>query len=63
MYKEVLRSIEGVGIYPVISLVIFGSFFVGMLTYVVSMRKAHVNKMKNIPLDVQNGETVSLTNE
>ncbi len=63
MYKEVLRSIDGVGVYPMISLVIFTTFFVGMLTYVVSMRKTHVNKMKHIPLDLQNGDTVSLTNE
>ena len=30
MYKEVLRSIEGIEIYPIISLLIFFAFFVGV---------------------------------
>lgn len=51
MKKEVLRSIEGVGIYPVVSFVIFGLIFLGALVYVIKMNKKHVSKMKDLPLN------------
>jgi hypothetical protein len=51
MYKEVLRSIDGVGIYPVMSFVIFGLFFIGMSVYVFAMKKTKVDDLKQIPLN------------
>ncbi len=51
MYKEVLRTIEGVGIYPVISFVLFGSFFIGMLVYISMMKKDRVDELRNMPLE------------
>lgn len=51
MYKEVLRSIEGVDIYPVVSFVIFGLFFVGMSIYTFGMKKEKVEDLKHIPLN------------
>jgi len=50
MYKEVLRSIEGIGIYPVISLVIFILFFAVLIYWFFKVDKEYLRKMENIPL-------------
>lgn len=60
MYKEVLRSIDGVAIYPIMSLVIFGLFFTALIVYVVKVDKELVQKMKDLPLvDTQKGKIES----
>ncbi|MDX5340773.1 MAG: cbb3-type cytochrome c oxidase subunit 3 [Cyclobacteriaceae bacterium] len=51
MYKEILRSIENVEIYPIISLIIFVVFFVGMFIWVVRVPKSYVDHMKSLPMD------------
>ena len=50
MYKDVLRSIEGIGIYPVISFVIFFAFFIVVFMYIMTVNKEMVSKMSNLPL-------------
>ena len=42
--KHNLTSIDGVSIYPIISLLIFFLFFAFMLTYVIRMKKKEVNE-------------------
>ena len=49
--KQYAESIEGVNIYPMISLVIFFLFFVALLYYVKKMDKARVKEISRIPLD------------
>ena len=49
--KKYAESIDGVSIYPMISLVIFFLFFVALLYYVKKMDKARVNEISRIPLD------------
>ncbi len=50
-FKHYLETIAGISIYPLISLVIFVAFFVGLLWYVFKMSRQHENTMKAIPLD------------
>lgn len=50
MYKEVLRSIDQVAIWPIISLVIFFAFFVGMVWRVYTTDKKLVNEISELPL-------------
>lgn len=50
MYKEVLRGIENIELWPVISLIIFFSFFVGLLWWVFRTDKSYIGYMENIPL-------------
>jgi hypothetical protein len=50
MKKQVLESIEGVGIYPMISFAIFGLFFIATTIYVLKMRKEFVKEMESLPL-------------
>ena len=49
--KQYAESIEGINIYPMISLVIFFLFFVVLLYYVKKMDKERVKEMSRIPLD------------
>ncbi len=51
MYKEILQSIEGVEIYPIISLIVFIVFFVGITIWLLRMKKDYINEMKNLPLN------------
>lgn len=49
--KHNLESIEGVGLYPMISLFIFFTLFIGMLIYVFVMPKSKIEELSNLPLD------------
>ena len=49
--KQYAEGIDGVNIYPMISLVIFFLFFVVLLYYVKKMDKTIVKEISNIPLD------------
>jgi preprotein translocase subunit YajC len=42
---------DGVSIYPMISLLIFVIFFIVVLYYVIRMTKAQVAELSNIPND------------
>ena len=55
MYKEVLQSITGIAIYPLISFVIFFLFFLALLVYVLVVNRQHITAMSMLPLleDVQ----------
>ena len=46
-----LSSISGIGIFPMISLFIFVSFFAFVIVYLIKSDKKHINYMKNIPVD------------
>lgn len=50
MYKDVLQSIEGIGLYAVISLTIFVLFFTTVFLWVFRIRKPHAEHMGSMPL-------------
>lgn len=50
-------SIEGIDLYPMISLMIFFLFFVAVLYYVKKLDKGFVADMDHLPLD--GGETAN----
>ncbi|HLP53599.1 MAG TPA: hypothetical protein VK151_01150 [Fluviicola sp.] len=45
-----LESIMGIGIFPLISLILFFTFFTVLLIYVFRADKQHIRALKNIPL-------------
>jgi cytochrome c oxidase cbb3-type subunit 4 len=49
--KGPLESIDGVGIYPLISLLIFFIFFVALFWWVMTAKKDYINKVSNLPLE------------
>ncbi|SIT03430.1 cytochrome C oxidase Cbb3 [Belliella pelovolcani] len=51
MKKDILSSIENIEIYPIISLLIFVIFFVGMFIWVIRVDKKYINHMKDLPFD------------
>lgn len=51
MYKEVLRSIENVEVFPIISLLIFVLFFVGVTIWAIRVPKEFIDHMSSLPMD------------
>ncbi|HLU89459.1 MAG TPA: hypothetical protein VKZ51_06455 [Cyclobacteriaceae bacterium] len=51
MYKEILRSIENIETMPLISLLVFMLFFIGMFIWVVTVDKKYVEHMKSLPFN------------
>lgn len=49
--KKYAEDIDGINIYPMISLIIFFLFFVVLLYYVKKMDKTKVKEISRIPLD------------
>jgi len=54
MFKEVLQSINGIGVYAIISLIIFILFFVVIVLRLIRMDKNFIIKMERLPLDPEN---------
>ncbi len=48
--KHHMTSIDGIAIYPVISLIIFVLFFIALGVYTIMMRKEKVDYLKGLPL-------------
>ncbi|MES2765431.1 MAG: CcoQ/FixQ family Cbb3-type cytochrome c oxidase assembly chaperone [Bacteroidota bacterium] len=51
MYKNILQSITGIEIYPILSLAIFFGIFACVMIWFFKVSKEHLEKMSNIPLD------------
>lgn len=51
MYQEVLRDIDGIGIFPAVSLVLFVIVFTLVLIYAFRIDRAGVRHMAALPLD------------
>ena len=49
--KNYMESIEGVAIYPMISLLIFFVFFGLLLWWVLTASKNYLDQMSKLPLD------------
>jgi len=49
--KHNMETIAGVAIYPILSLLIFFSFFVGLGIWAFSYKKEKIEEMSRIPLD------------
>lgn len=49
--KGNLENIDGVAIYPIISLLIFFTFFVALYWWVFTTKKEHINEMSHMPLE------------
>jgi cytochrome c oxidase cbb3-type subunit 4 len=53
-----LESITGIGVYPLVSLLIFFLFFIGVTFYVVLARKEYFDILSNLPLRSSETETL-----
>lgn len=48
--KHHMTSIIGIEIFPIIAFVLFFTFFLGMLWYVLAMKRDRVSHMEQMPL-------------
>jgi hypothetical protein len=51
MYQEILRSIEGIGFFPAVSLVLFVAIFTAVVLRALRMDRAGADRLAAIPLD------------
>jgi Ca2+/Na+ antiporter len=51
MYKDILQSIEGISVYPIISLIVFVLFVAVILIWMIKVDKKYINKMENLPFE------------
>jgi cytochrome c oxidase cbb3-type subunit IV len=51
LIKELLQSVEGVSVYPIISLIVFVLFFVIILVWMLKVDKNYIKKMENLPFE------------
>ncbi|HLV40350.1 CcoQ/FixQ family Cbb3-type cytochrome c oxidase assembly chaperone [Xanthomarina sp.] len=56
--KNYMDSIEGIEIFPIISLLIFFTFFVGLFWWVFTAKKDYINEVSDMPLDNQKDQTL-----
>ena len=49
--KNYMESISGVEIYPIISLLIFFTFFIGLFWWVITTKKEYIEEVSKFPLD------------
>lgn len=51
MIKGHMETIDGVAIYPIISLSIFFLFFVALFWWVMTSKREYIGKMRQMPLE------------
>jgi cbb3-type cytochrome oxidase subunit 3 len=49
--KQYLANVQGVDGYLIFSMIVFMSFFIGLLFWVLKADKKYIDQMKNIPLN------------
>jgi len=49
--KNYMENITGIEVYPMISLLIFFTFFVVLFLWVFTSKKEYINTVSQIPLD------------
>jgi hypothetical protein len=53
MYMEVLRSIDGISIFPVVSLLVFVTVFTIMLLWAMRLTSSALRQYADMPLDAE----------
>ena len=56
MFQYLFDSIAGVEIFPIISLILFFTLFIGIVFWAICADKDYLKKMEELPLDVSNND-------
>ncbi len=51
MFTNYLSSIDGISIFPIISLLIFFTAFIFMIVWIFRVDASYVKQMENLPLE------------
>jgi len=62
MIRNYLQSIEGIEIYPLISLAVFVIFFIVMFVWMLRIDKSYIKEMEELPLEKDN-RNLNITGE
>lgn len=57
--KHNLASIDGVEVYPIISLLLFFIVFITMLVFVIKLPKSNIEEISQLPLDKDNNKEIN----
>lgn len=60
--KHTMDTIVGIEIFPIISFLIFFTFFIGLLIHVMRMSKSHVQSMGELPFEADENPPTSKSN-
>ena len=63
MIRNYLQSIEGIEIYPLISLAVFVLFFAAVIIWIVRVDKNYIKKMEELTLECNNSRNLNSTGE
>lgn len=55
--RSVLENVAGLEIFAIIGILIFFSFFVGLLIWVLRMKKSRVDEFSRLPLEEDADDT------
>ncbi|MBV6641781.1 MAG: CcoQ/FixQ family Cbb3-type cytochrome c oxidase assembly chaperone [Cyclobacteriaceae bacterium] len=55
--KHHMETITGIEVYPLISLIIFVVFFIGLFIWIIKSDKAQMDEISRLPLDTKNEES------
>ncbi len=59
MFEEVLTKIDGVTIFPIISMIIFVIFFTALGIWTFTIKKNYITKMESLPFENDNIEIIN----
>jgi hypothetical protein len=51
MIQNVLRALGGIDRYGVVSLLLFGTVFAGVIIWTFAQKRAHLDRMAQVPLE------------
>ena len=51
MLSEHISRIDGIAIYPIISLIVFSILFIATIVWIIKLDKKYLTRMENLPLD------------
>jgi hypothetical protein len=51
MIRETMRELGGIGIYGIVSMVLFVAIFLGALVWSLVLKKPHLTHMSHLPLE------------
>lgn len=55
--KHHMETIAGIEIYPLISLIIFVVFFIGLFIWIIRSDRQKMDEISRLPLDTKNEES------
>ena len=60
MLSRIYPGAEGYEFFQGLSLVLFFIVFVGVIFLIITMKKGHVDKMSNLPLELEDDQSTNI---